>query len=91
MQKLKNTVPIEVTFGWLLKELSEKKTDSTRTLIFGSSIKICADIYTIFFMVLDKSIMEFVNMFHSCTSENVKEKIRQDMNDENGNGCFNCH
>ena len=42
-------------------------------------------------MALDKSIMEFVNMFHSCTSENVKEKIRQDMNDENGNGCFNCH
>ena len=37
-------------------------------------------------MALDKSIMEFVNMFHSCTSENVKEKIRQDMNDENGNG-----
>lgn len=84
VQKLKNTVPIEETFNWLLKELSVKKKDCTRTLIFCSSIKICADIYTAFLMVLDKSVMEYVNMFHSCTSENVKEKIRQDMNDEIG-------
>ncbi|XP_061191020.1 ATP-dependent helicase wrn-1-like [Saccostrea echinata] len=85
VHKLKNTVPIEVTFGWLLKDLSLKKKDCTRTLIFCSSIKICADVYTAFLMVLDKSVMEYVHMFHSCTSENVKEKIREDMSDENGN------
>ncbi|XP_056001114.1 ATP-dependent DNA helicase RecQ-like [Ostrea edulis] len=84
LEKIKNTVPIEVTFGWLLKDLSLEKKDCTRTLVFCSSIKTCADIYTAFLMVLDKSVMEYVNMFHSCTSETVKEKIRQDMNDENG-------
>lgn len=85
VQKLKNTVPIDETFGWLTHDLSTRKKDCPRTLIFCSSIKICADIYTAFLMVLDNSVMEFVNMFHSCTSENVKETIREDMNDDNGN------
>lgn len=77
-------MPIDETFGWLTQDLSTRKKDCPRTLIFCSSIKICADIYTAFLMVLDNSVMEFVNMFHSCTSENVKETIREDMNDDNG-------
>lgn len=36
-------------------------------------------------MVLDNFVMEFVNMFYLCIFENVKEIIREDMNDDNGN------
>lgn len=76
---------IDEIFGWLIYDLFMRKKDCLRIFIFCLSIKICVDIYIVFLMVLDNFVMEFVNMFYLCIFENVKEIIREDMNDDNGN------
>lgn len=76
---------IDEIFCWLIYDLFMRKKDCLRIFIFCLSIKICVDIYIVFLMVLDNFVMEFVNMFYLCIFENVKEIIREDMNDDNGN------
>ena len=61
----------------------KKKEKCDRHLIFCTSIKSCSEIYTMLHLEL-KSDIQFVQMYHSMTVENVKEDIKQDLANRNG-------
>lgn len=53
---------------------------------FCPSIELCADIYCAFRIYLSDNIC-YVEMFQSCTTDEVKDSIRNDMTKENGQFC----
>ena len=60
-------------FAWLLKT-------EARTIIFTKTIKDCAKVY----VSLQDHMQNSVDMFHSCSTDITKERIRTDMADPNG-------
>jgi ATP-dependent DNA helicase RecQ len=74
---------LSVTFEWLVTKLTSDQ-QCERTIVFCKSIKDCAKIYNMLIQELPQSRHTFVQMFHSCTTESVKDKIRIDMEDSAG-------
>ena len=85
VQKVKSSALLSSTFSWLIEAVRLEKQQTGRVLVFCPSIKLCGELYTLFRMELDKLTLSHVDMYHSCTTENVKEKIRNDMEQSNGN------
>ena len=83
VQKFKSTRPLSETFRFLLEEVSEKKQLCNRYVIFCPSIKACSEVYTMFRLEVN-SCMEHVNMYHSKTTDTVKEAVKDDMSREDG-------
>lgn len=81
--KFKSSVPLEVIFNFLITLILDKKQDCQRYIIFCPSIKICSGVYTMFRLTLGLNI-KYVQMYHSQTTDTIKESIKQDMKDENG-------
>lgn len=78
---VKNNSDISDIFSWVIDELNSRKKNAQRIVIFCESIKDCAVLYTMFRRKCDASL---VQMFHSKTAEHIKEKIRIDMESEDG-------
>ena len=75
---------LENIFEWIIDLVAKKQESCPRTIIFCASVKMCAELYTAFQMSLSVNDFCYVNMFHSCTADEVKEKIRKDRENMNG-------
>ena len=83
MQKVKGSVPLCDVFYFLIHLLKEKKENCERFLIFCPSIKLCSQVFTMFRLELNSEI-KHIEMYHSKTTENMKERIKHVMDDPNG-------
>ena len=83
VEKIKVNEKICDSFSWLIEMIKDQGVNCPRHLIFCPSIKLCADVYCAFQICLDECIC-YVEMFHSCTTDEVKDSIRNDMAKENG-------
>ena len=83
VKKFKSTQPLCETFRFLLDEVYEKKQSCRRCVIFCPSIKACSELYTMFRLNVN-SCMGHINMYHSKTTDTVKEEVKEDMKKENG-------
>ena len=86
----KNKSP-EECFGWLIEELEELGSLTTRTIVYCQTIKQCGLIYSTLKAVLGKKMYlnnkrdaenVLVEMFHSCTPENNETVILKSFQDE---------
>lgn len=82
VNKFKSSVPLGKLFYFLINLLNEKQENCERYLIFCQSIKSCSDIFTAF--RLEGVNTNLIEMFHSKTVEAVKEKIKMNMQDPDG-------
>lgn len=80
--KIKNNEDFKNIFSWIITGLCDGSKAFPRHLIFCNSIKDCASLYMFLLQQFGKS--DFFDMFHSKTTECIKEKIRNDMKDEKG-------
>lgn len=80
--KVKQNEDPDVIFSWIIEELEKKKENFQRHIIFCNTIKDCSLIYMTFVKHFGRS--HLFNMFHSKTTDSVKDKIRDDMNNPNG-------
>ncbi|XP_062570049.1 ATP-dependent helicase wrn-1-like [Saccostrea cucullata] len=80
--KIKQNDDLDVIFSSIIEGLDKEKDQFPRHLIFCNSIKDCSLIYMTFLKHFGKS--HFFNMFHSKTTDCVKDKIRADMGNPNG-------
>ena len=62
--------------------------DFERMLIFYRTITDCGSLYAMFISNVPKEIMCYIDMFHSKTWANVKQRIQNDMSINNGNICL---
>lgn len=83
VQKFKSTRPLSETLKFLLDGVLEKKELFDRYIIFCPSIKLCSEVYTMFRLEVN-SCIDHINMYHSKTTDAVKETLREDMSKENG-------
>lgn len=81
--KVKSTIPLSETFYFMIKKVKIEKDSCQRFIIFCQSIKTCSEIFTMFRLELGKDI-QYIEMFHSNTSDLVKENVKKDMSDTNG-------
>ncbi|XP_056022113.1 uncharacterized protein LOC125660396 [Ostrea edulis] len=79
VQCVKNNADISDTFAWLIETLNKDKRNTPRHVIFCDSIKDCALLYSMFVRKCGSTMLQ---MFHSKTSEHIKEKIRMDLETE---------
>jgi superfamily II DNA helicase RecQ len=91
VQYIPNNIDLEQYFGWLAKELIERKVSCDRTIIYCQTIKQCGIIYGIMKGLLGnhmhvrgdpKNVL--IEMLHSCTPELNKENILKSFSDECG-------
>ena len=75
---------LEVTFGWLINAIHEKKEHSEKTVVFCQSFKECGDVYDLFQHFIPSGCNSFVAMFHSKTPQEIKEHVLSDLMSENG-------
>lgn len=83
VEKIKVNEKISVTFSWLIDMVMDQGGECPRHIIFCPSIKLCADVYFAFKVSLNKCI-NYIEMFHSCTTDQVKDAIREDMENKDG-------
>lgn len=83
VSKIKSSEPLSVTFYFLLCMLKEKKNLCNRAIVFCQSIKNCSDIFTMFRLELGEDI-RYVQMYHSSTTDCVKEEIKTDLSNPLG-------
>ncbi|XP_062589124.1 ATP-dependent DNA helicase RecQ-like [Saccostrea cucullata] len=83
VNKVKVNEKISFTFSWLISMVMDQAIDCPRHIIFCPSIKLCAEVYCAFKVCLNEYI-SYIEMFHSCTTDQVKEEIREDMDKEDG-------
>lgn len=81
--KTKSNEPLSVTFQFLLNMLKEKRQECDRVIVFCQSIKHCSDIFTMLRLELADEI-EHVQMYHSSTTESVKDMIKTDLSNPSG-------
>ena len=67
----------------MLKSDAPTCSNIPRHIVFCPSIKLCAEVYSTFRIHVPER-MEYVQMFHSCTTDAVKDALREDMEKENG-------
>nr|XP_002739720.2 PREDICTED: ATP-dependent DNA helicase Q-like SIM-like [Saccoglossus kowalevskii] len=88
VRQIISTQLLSEVFAWLITEAKSQRKKCTRTIIFCKSIMDTAKLYSVFKSELSMYHASngdpLFNMYHSCTVERVKEKIRLNMNDRNG-------
>ncbi|XP_033724869.1 ATP-dependent DNA helicase Q-like SIM [Pecten maximus] len=72
------THDLEDTFRFLLNDLARLKENLPRHVIFCETIVNVSKVYSIFVKHFGQAC-EMINMYHSKTTEKVKEKIRNDL------------
>jgi ATP-dependent DNA helicase RecQ len=75
LQKHTGSQSLKETFQWLLSALQELGGKCPRTLVFCKTIKDCANVYSLF-KLYASPVLHHVEMFHSCSTEDTKERIR---------------
>nr|XP_019928600.2 ATP-dependent DNA helicase Q-like 3 [Crassostrea gigas] len=83
VEKIKVNEKLRVTFSWLIDMVMDQGGECPRHIIFCPSIKLCADVYFAFKVSLNECI-NYIEMFHSCTTDQVKDAIREDMEKTDG-------
>ena len=78
---ISNTDTLKTTFNWLIEQLKLKQCE--RCVIFCTTIKECSSIYMMFAKIFGK-FNKMVDMYHSKTTDAVKNRIRADMAKEEG-------
>ncbi|XP_052778119.1 ATP-dependent DNA helicase RecQ-like [Mya arenaria] len=81
--KVKSTIPLSEIFFFIIQKVKAEKDTCERYIIFCQSIKSCSEIFTMFRLQLGLEI-HYIEMFHSNTSDEVKENVKKNMNDING-------
>ena len=74
---IKNNADVEDVFQWIIADLHEQRENFPKHLVFCSSIRDCSLVYMVFMKHFGKS--NLFDMFHSKTTDAVKDKIRSDM------------
>lgn len=75
---------LQDTFKWLINNLETNSVNTARQLIFCKTIADCSRVYSMLMQTLPITLHGCVNMFHSCTPQVVKDTIRQDMENKDG-------
>lgn len=84
LKKIKSTTPQDETFFFLIKLLNkDKKELCPMFIIFCTSINACRQLVTTIRLNLKEEIRH-VQMYHSKTPELIKEDIKLDLDDPNG-------
>lgn len=73
-----NNYDFDKVFGWLIEQIKDCQQETPRHIIFCETIAEVSKLHFEFVRRLG-SKFEHLNMFHSKTSEKIKEKIRNDM------------
>lgn len=85
LRRVKNSVPLEKkTFSFLITTVKKEKEKCPRYIVFCTSIKTCGELFSMFRMEL-KDDIQYLHMYHSKTPDPVKETIKLEMNNPNGN------
>ncbi len=84
VRKLKSTLSLEDCFQWLYNLVEERQNNAPRHLVFFNSINSCSKAYSMFRLNLSTEEMAHVQMFHSCSPEDIKESVRNDMSSADG-------
>ncbi|XP_061171628.1 uncharacterized protein LOC133181101 [Saccostrea echinata] len=86
LQCVKYNTPLENTFFFLILMLKEKKELCDRYLIFCPSIRTCSKLYTMFRIMFKENVklIDHIEMYHSKTTDDVKQLVKEDMSKENG-------
>jgi ATP-dependent DNA helicase RecQ len=84
VQKYKRTVPIESVLEQLIYLVNEKQELCDRYIVFCPSIALCSKVFTAFRLEIGNKKIKHVEMYHSKTTDQTKEKIRKDLNDPSG-------
>uniref|UniRef100_A0A8W8JI68 DNA 3'-5' helicase n=1 Tax=Magallana gigas TaxID=29159 RepID=A0A8W8JI68_MAGGI len=83
VESIKMNEKISVTFSWLIDIVMDQAGECPRHIIFCPSIKLCSDVYFAFKVSLNECV-NYIEMFHSCTTDQVKDAIREDMENKDG-------
>ncbi|KAK3108745.1 hypothetical protein FSP39_014687 [Pinctada imbricata] len=78
VKTVSNSDSFETIFEWLIQDLNQFKEQTARHVIFCESISDVTKVYLTFVKICNQSRENF-QMFHSKTSEDVKDLIRKDM------------
>ena len=92
--KVKRLSP-EKQLSWLEKELREKNTECSKTVIYCKSLKSISDLYEYFTQVLGEDVFSnraeeqttehmLVAMYHRKTHHHIKERVLTSLMEENG-------
>lgn len=84
VSRIKPSTPLCEVFFFLISMLKRLLEQCPRYLIFCTSIKDCAALFTMFRLELTSDELKHVNMFHSKTSHSVKKEIKEDMENSDG-------
>lgn len=88
-QCIPNNENLQKVFHWLIEDLKKKKEKLPRHIIFCERIQDVSKIYTLFVKIFVNNC-DLFDMFHSKSSEKVKDKIRKDMNTDGTIRIFVC-
>ena len=84
VQQYKRTVLIERVLEQLIYLVKEKEGSCDRYIVFCPSIALCSKVFTAFSLLIGNEKIKHVEMYHSKTTDQTKEKIRKDLSDQNG-------
>ncbi|XP_061170547.1 ATP-dependent DNA helicase RecQ-like [Saccostrea echinata] len=86
LQCVKYNTPLENTFFFLILMLKEKRELCDRNLIFCPAIRTCSKLYTMFRIMFKENVklIDHIEMYHSKTTDDVKQLVKEDMSKENG-------
>ncbi|KAK3098480.1 hypothetical protein FSP39_019865 [Pinctada imbricata] len=86
LQCVKCSMPLDDIFYFLIVLLREKKELSDRFLIFCPTIRTCSKLFTMFRINFKNNmkLIDYIEMYHSKTPDDVKEYVRDDMSKVNG-------
>ena len=74
-KKVSSSSSIEDMFSWILPF----KPTMQRTIIFSKTIRECSSVYSALKRSLSPPEYHLIDMFHSCSTDATKERIRDDM------------
>ena len=84
VKKVKASSQMEDMFWWLIEMIRTKKRNCPRYLVFCKTIKDCSSVCSTLKINLPESLHDLFDMYHSMTEEEVKDIIRTDMAQANG-------
>lgn len=84
LKKVKCSTPLDEVFYFIIRLLKDKKELCPRFLIFCTSINACGQIVSSLRLHLHDDI-KYVHMYHSKTPEVIKEEIKVDLDNPDGN------
>ena len=83
VHKYKSSLSLNILFEFLITLIKENKDKCERYIIFCPSIRLCSQVFTMLRLELGVDI-KYIQMFHSMTTDKVKEEVRQDMGTSDG-------